>query len=186
MIFVAMHSTDSTDLGARSHRSHFEPPRLDRIEPSRSVGFTLSTIGYAVSQRFTELLAPLGVSPRDFAMLRAVGAREGQTQQAVGEHLHIPPSRMVAIVDALEGQGLLERRLNPSDRRMRALHLTEEGQGLLARAFAEAVAHEQSLCAELGQDQREQLLELLSQVGASLDLPPGVHAAMGDSELPQE
>jgi DNA-binding MarR family transcriptional regulator len=146
------------------------------------VGFTLSTIGYAVSRRFSELLAPLGLVPREFALLRAVGDREGRTQQAIAESLHIPPSRMVAFVDALEGRGLLERRLNPSDRRTRALHLTEEGQRLLARAFAEAVAHEQSLCGDLSQEERERLLELLSRVEASLDLRPGVHSAMGDCD----
>ncbi len=177
-----MSSADSTARPAKPHRSDPEAPSLDRVEPFRSVGFTLSTIGYAVSRRFSELLAPLGMVPREFALLRAVGAGEGQTQQAIAEQLHIPPSRMVAFVDALEGRGLLERRLNPSDRRTRALHLTEEGQRLLAQAFAEAVAHERSLCGDLSQDEREQLLDLLSRVGASLDLTPGVHSAMGHSD----
>src|SRR5438445_1279646 len=35
--------------------------------PFRSVGFTVSTIGYAVSRRFREILAPLELEPREFA-----------------------------------------------------------------------------------------------------------------------
>ena len=54
-------------------------------------------------------------------------AAEGQSQQAIGERLQIPPSRMVAFVDALEARSLLERRHNPHDRRTRELHLTEAG-----------------------------------------------------------
>ena len=89
--------------------------------PQRTVGFTLSSIGYAVARHFHETLAPLQLEPREFALLRAVDAAEGLSQQAIGERLRVPPSRMVAFVDALEARALLERRHNPLDRRTRAL-----------------------------------------------------------------
>ena len=154
--------------------------------PFHSVGFTVSTIGYAVARRFREILAPLELEPREFALLRAVSASEGESQQAIGERLQIPPSRMVAFIDGLEERGLLERRLNPDDRRTRALHLTDAGRELLGRAFAVAVAHERDLCADLSDDEREQLLALLRRVGARLGLPPGVHAAHVHSALADE
>jgi DNA-binding MarR family transcriptional regulator len=142
-----------------------------------SVGFTVSTIGYAVSRAFRAILAPLELEPREFALLRAVAASEGQSQQAIGERLQIPSSRMVAFVDALEARSLIERRHNPQDRRTRALHLTPDGRELMNRAFELAVGHEQRLCADLSDDEREQLLMLLQRVAAQLGLPPGVHAA---------
>lgn len=154
--------------------------------PFHSVGFTISTTGYAVSRRFAEILSPLELEPREFALLRAVGASEGESQQAIGERLQIPPSRMVAFVDGLEQRGLLERRLNPEDRRTRALHLTAAGSELLERAFAVAVAHERDLCADLSDEDREQLIALLQRVGARLGLPPGVHAAHAHSALADE
>jgi DNA-binding MarR family transcriptional regulator len=152
-------------------------PSPDSNPPFRSVGFTISTIGYAVSRRFHKALAPLELEPREFALLRAVGASEGQSQQAIGERLQIPASRMVAFVDALEARGLIERRHNPDDRRTRALHLTAGGHELLGRAFAVASGFEQSMCAELSDAEREQLLDLLGRVAAQLGLPLGVHAA---------
>jgi len=145
--------------------------------PFRTIGFTVSSIGYAVGRRFHQVLAPLELEPREFSLLRAVGAAEGQSQQAVAERLQIPPSRMVAFVDALERRGLLERRHNPLDRRTRELHLTEDGQRLLARAFVLAIEFERQLCADLSDAQRGQLLELLGRVGAQLGLPAGAHAA---------
>jgi DNA-binding MarR family transcriptional regulator len=169
------------------------PPPLEQTAPSsrstvpfQSVGFTVSTIGYAVARRFREILAPLELEPREFALLRAVAAAEGQSQQAVGERLQIPPSRMVAFIDALEARGLIERRQNPSDRRTRALHLTADGHELLGRAFALAVGHERNLCADLSAEEREQLLALLQRVGASLGLPAGVHAAHAHAALAEE
>jgi DNA-binding MarR family transcriptional regulator len=148
---------------------------------AQSVGFTISSLGYAVSSRFVQTLAPLGLEPREFALMRAVSVAEGQTQQAIAAGLHVPASRMVALVDALEARGLIERRHNPRDRRARELYLTPSGVELLDGAFARAAALELELCAGMGEDEREQLLDLLQRVGASLGIPAGVHAATGDA-----
>ncbi len=151
--------------------------------PFRSIGFILSSIGYAVGRRFRETLAPLELEPREFALLRAVGAAEGQSQQTIGERLQIPASRMVAFVDALESRSLLERRHNPRDRRTRELHLTPDGRALLDRAFALAAGLELDICAQLSSAEREQLLALLQRVGAQVGFAPGVHAASADGAL---
>ncbi len=153
------------------------PPPPGADAPFRSVGFTLSSIGYAVARRFRETLAPLALEPREFALLRAVGVAEGISQQAAGERLQIPASRMVAFVDALEARRLLERRHDARDRRKRALYLTPDGRQLLERAHALAMGFERHLCAPIGEDEREQLLSLLQLVGVQLGVPPGAHAA---------
>jgi len=157
-------------------------PSPDAAVPFRSVGFTVSTTGYAISRRFREILAPLELEPRDFALLRAVGAAEGSSQQALAERMRILPSRMVAFIDALERRGLVERRHNPEDRRTRELYLTEDGRSLVDRAFALAVGHERDLCAELSDAEREQLLDLLQRVSLRL----GLHAEQGHAALTDE
>jgi DNA-binding MarR family transcriptional regulator len=149
----------------------------DAAVPFRAVGFKLSSIGYAVSKLFRQTLAPLGLEPREFAILRVVGAAEGMSQQAAAERLQIPPSRMVAFVDALEARLLLERRHNPDDRRTRTLYLTAEGRELLERAFVLATELERHLCAQLSDAEREQLLDLLLRVGMQVGLAAGTHAA---------
>jgi DNA-binding MarR family transcriptional regulator len=135
----------------------------------QSVGFTISTTGYALASAFRELLAPLGLEPKVFAMLASVA-----------------PSRMVAFVDSLEERGLLERRQNPDDRRARALYLTPAGRELLGQAFAVANQHEQRLTSDLSDEERRQLLDLLSRVGAHVGIPRSVNAAMGHSALADE
>jgi DNA-binding MarR family transcriptional regulator len=154
--------------------------------PFRSVGFTISTTGYAIARRFRELLAPLGLEPKDFALLRGVAAAEGISQQAIGERMGAAPSRMVAFVDSLEKRGLLKRRQNPNDRRARALYLTAKGRKALERAFAVALEHEQRLCGNLSPQERQQLLDLLGRVGVQVGIPPGVHAGMGHSAMADE
>ena len=101
----------------------------------RSVGFTLSTLGYTVSRRFHDVLVPLELEPSEFAVLRAVGVAEGQSQQALAEHLHISPSHMVSIIDELERRKLVERKPQSSDRRVRTLHLTSTGRKKVKARF---------------------------------------------------
>ena len=178
---AAADSADSAASAAStvSAADVLEPIPVDgaHAPPFRSVGFLASSIGYAVSRRFRQTLAPLELEPREFALLRAVSVAEGQSQQAIGERLQIPPSRMVAFVDALERRSLLERRHNPLDRRTRELHLTSAGRQLLERAFQLAAGLEQDLCADLSTPEREQLIGLMQRVGLQLGLPPGAHAA---------
>jgi DNA-binding MarR family transcriptional regulator len=154
--------------------------------PLRSVVFAISTTGYEIARAFQELLAPLGIEPRDFGLLQNVAASEGDSQQAIGERINIAPSRMVAFIDSLEERGLLERRQNPNDRRARALFLTAAGRELLARAFELSNEMERALTQDLSPAERDQLLELLASVGAHLGIPRDVHPGMPHSALRDE
>jgi DNA-binding MarR family transcriptional regulator len=160
--------------------------RMGDVEPFRGVAFNLSSLGYAVSKGFKEILEPFELHPREFAVLRAVSIQEGQTQQALGDRLQIPRSRMVSILDDLETRGLLERRPNPSDRRVREIHLTDAGRHVLEEAFQRAVAYEREVTAPLGSDEREQLLDVLERISDSLGIGRGAHTALrepaGDEE----
>jgi DNA-binding MarR family transcriptional regulator len=108
-------------------------------------------------------------------LLRHVAAAEGESQQALGRAMQIPPSRMVALVDELERAGLLERRPSPADRRAHALHLTGDGRRLLVRLMQVSAEHEAQLCAGLTQAERHRLIDLLSRIAAEQGLPTGVH-----------
>lgn len=158
-------------LEGRAGVNGSEPPTF------RAVGFMLSSLGHAVAATFSERLAPLALEPREFALMRCLATREGASQQAIGERLGVPPSRMVALVDTLEARGLIERRPSPNDRRAYALYQTAAGKKLLAKAISVAAGLEQELTQELDAAQREQLLEMLDRVGGALGVPPGVHAA---------
>src|SRR6202043_957145 len=57
---------------------------------ARAVGFKVSSLGFAIADRFAQTLAPLGLEPREFALMRAVSAAEGQTQQAIAAGLQVP------------------------------------------------------------------------------------------------
>ena len=148
----------------------------------RGVAFNLSSLGYAVSKGFKAMLVPFELHPREFAVLRAVGVQEGQTQQALADRLQIPRSRMVSIVDELGARGFLERHPNPADRRVREIYLTAAGRKALEQTFKEAVDYEQRITAPLDPAEREQLLDLLDRIAAGLGIGPGAHTALREPD----
>ena len=153
-----------------------EEPEAERAP--RSVGFLISQLGFFSSKRFMDALEPLGIGPRDFSLMRFVDASDGQSQHALAERLGIPPSRMVALVDGLEEMGLLERRPDPDDRRVRGLFLTRKGRTVLEKAGKIAIDYETQLCAGINRKEREQLIDLLQRLQVTERPPGGVHPGL--------
>jgi DNA-binding MarR family transcriptional regulator len=144
----------------------------------RSVGFLISQLGFISSRRFHEALEPLGIGPREFLLMRFVAASNGQSQQALADRLQVPPSRMVALVDHLEDAGLVERRPDPDDRRVRGLYLTRKGRGVLDRAAKIAIDYETQLCAGINREERDQLIDLLQRLQVTQTDLGGVHPGL--------
>jgi DNA-binding MarR family transcriptional regulator len=155
------------------------PPDPSAAPPS--VAFAVSRLGFAVGSRLASDLRPLGVEPRDFGLLRAVAATQGQTQRALSKTLELSPNRMVALVDQLERKRLLRRRPHPTDRRAHALLLTPRGEQVLAKAFQIALTIESELCADLQPAERDQLLKLLFRLHPLHAGPPGVHPGLASA-----
>jgi DNA-binding MarR family transcriptional regulator len=120
-------------------------------------------------------MAELGMDPRHVVLLRLVAAAAGKSQQALGEQMQLPPSRMVSFVDELESRGMLIRRPDPDDRRVKALYLTDRGREVLAKVMKVSAEHETLLCTGLGAEERRRLIELLGRIASAQGLTPGVH-----------
>jgi MarR family transcriptional regulator for hemolysin len=86
---------------------------------------------------------------------------------------------MVALVDHLEANGLVERRPDPEDRRVRGLYLTRKGRGALERAGKIAIDYETRLCAGINREERELLIDLLQKLQVTQTELGGVHPGLG-------
>jgi DNA-binding MarR family transcriptional regulator len=139
------------------------------------VAFGLTQLGSLAAQRFAERLASTGLGPAHAGLLRAVAADEGRSQQALAAQLGLLPSRLVALVDELERDGVLERRRNPHDRRHHALHLTDAGRARLREVGRIAREHGSDFLAPLDDADRAVLGDLLARLADHHGLAPGVH-----------
>jgi len=107
--------------------------------------------------------------------MRGIAAAGSTSQQSLGDFLHIPASSIVALLDHLEARGLVRRRLDASDRRVRFVELTDDGRRVLARAVEVAVGIESALCAGFDAAEREAMISRLQKLAANLGLTLGVH-----------
>lgn len=143
--------------------------------PQFGSAFLLAQLGAHATQRFAERVADLGLTPPQTGLLRAIARWPGESQQVLAAELGTPPTRLVALVDGLEQQGLIERRRNPQDRRLYAVFLSDKGQETMAALAKAAAAHEDEMMAALSTEERSVLRDLLARVAADHDLTPGVH-----------
>jgi DNA-binding MarR family transcriptional regulator len=128
------------------------------------IGFLLArSSGVAVrtgNDRFREH----GLRARSFCVLAHVVRMDGVSQRALSDLFGLDPSQIVALVDDLESQGLIERRQGVGDRRIRELSATERGRERMKNAAkASADAHGEFL-AELEPHERDVLRDLLRRI----------------------
>jgi DNA-binding MarR family transcriptional regulator len=147
-----------------------------------TLGFLLSQVGIHASRRFAERIAEIDLHPPLFRVLNVVDAAEGESQGAIGDAIHVPPSRMVSIVDELEEGGLVERRPHPRDRRIRAVYLTPEGRKALAKGRRIAREHEEELVRGMSKGDREKLVSLLQRIVEQQEIGHGVHPGLSRPE----
>jgi DNA-binding MarR family transcriptional regulator len=99
-----------------------------------------------------------------FGALSIIHRAGPMSQQTLGEMLGKDRTSIVAVVDELEAEGLVERRRNPADRRAYALEVTQRGADWLERARPVLLRAEDQLLAELEPEERRRLIELLQRV----------------------
>lgn len=143
-------------------------------EASAPLGFLVASVGNETMSAFRAALASHDVHPRHFAVLWALADDGGQSQQELSRALHIPASRVVALVDDLVARGLLERTAHPTDRRIRSLHLTADGRRSFDQLGVAVAAHEQRMFAGLSRVEQATLRHLLQRVSGNLGTEAGV------------
>jgi len=145
------------------------------VSSADGVAFLLAQLGHHAATLFAEQVAAIELSPPQAGILRAIAAEPGRSQQALSAQLGMLPSRVVVYVDELEERGYVERRRNPDDRRLHALHLTAAGKRLMRKLSELAHQHELRLTAALDPEQYSALRALLSTVAREQGLKPHVH-----------
>ena len=111
-----------------------------------------------------------GAAPAGFGWPQAAATRSGRRPRLrsyswwASAALGIQTPNFVALVDALERRGIVQRLPTQNDRRSHALHLTKAGETLLKRVLVRQAEHEERMTARIGKAGREQLLALLDKL----------------------
>ncbi len=95
-------------------------------------------------------------------------ANEGINQSALADILEIEPITLVHQLDRLEAAGWIERRLDPNDRRVRLLHLTDPGRVILGKMQKLGMETKAEAVTGLAEKEQEALIDTLTKIKTNL------------------
>jgi DNA-binding MarR family transcriptional regulator len=124
----------------------------------------LHRAGQCADEIFSLNLSAGKMTPRQYAVLKAVESSSEPSQTTLVEVTGIDRSTVADIVRRLVERGLLQRRKTRHDARMYALRLTTKGQTALRSAEPAAVSTDERLLAALAPAERGAFIEALARI----------------------
>jgi len=125
------------------------------------LGYLLKHAQLLMAELNAKVLAPYGINGREVAVLLVIADREPTSQQQAAQRLGIDRTTMVAMLDTLEGKGLVSRHPDADDRRRNVVELTDAGKDTLRRAAKASDDAERQFLAPLSAQAAQQLRDSL-------------------------
>ena len=124
---------------------------------------------FSLNQGFRQRIAPLGITPDQFTILRwlAESGLEGLTQSELTQYMASDPNTITATVRRMENAGLLRRSPHETDRRAKRVTLLPEGLRVFSEAQALAIDLQKTVLSPLSGAEAALFLELLERVANS-------------------
>src|SRR2546427_9615376 len=107
-----------------------------------------------VHAHFAAAVAELDLAPVQAKALHELNVEPPISMRALAERLKSDPSNVTGLIDRLEARGLVERRPDPNDRRIKGLALTAAGAKMRERLFARLYAAPRAVADLSARDQR--------------------------------
>jgi MarR family transcriptional regulator, lower aerobic nicotinate degradation pathway regulator len=146
--------------------------RKERLKPPALVGdlvsYRIRLLQIAARKRFEAVSREFGPHPRYLGLLSLIASNQGAAQSHLAEEFYLDRSSLGAILDALEREGLVERRATSRDRRVRRIFLTNAGRAVLDRRAPLGAAHEAELLGDMSPKDRDRLAAMLDRLDAIL------------------
>ena len=113
------------------------------------------------------MVAPHGLIPLDFALLRLFLRREQWTTTQLAQALPVKPPRISRVVNKLVEMGLMARRFPNEDRRVVFLTLTAKGKALTLGLHRRMQAYDARLSEGVSEDEMTVFVSVTSKVIAN-------------------
>lgn len=116
---------------------------------------------------------PAEITQRQYTVLAAAAASDGQTQNDLVRATGIDRSTLADLVARMLAKGLLERQRSTTDARANTVRLSEAGRNALTASAGPAAAADEKLLSYLPTKKREGFLKALGVLANVADYPNG-------------
>jgi MarR family transcriptional regulator, organic hydroperoxide resistance regulator len=148
----------------------FLNPSIDAEKPWELPRFrnwiAVAKVHALVEKTMTAALAPLGLKLPHYDILANIFRFPALTQQELANRLLVGRSNLSMLLPELEKRGLVSRKPDSKDKRLRRLHLTERGLAVTREALGVQVKVIEDMMGALTAQECDQLGDLMRRVGA--------------------
>lgn len=143
-----------------SSTDEFSGTDSDYLRVAQEVSRLVLTLAERLQRGFAARAAENGLSAAQAKVLIRLQPEEALHMRTLARSLGYDASNLTGLVDKLEARGAVERRPDPSDRRIKAIAMTEEG-ARLREDFRRGLESEAGPLASLSDSQLRELRDLL-------------------------
>jgi MarR family transcriptional regulator for hemolysin len=140
-----------------------------RYDFENSMGFVVNTTAKAFQRSFDiELRKNAGVSLSQWRVVGALVLQPGLTQKEIADKVGVEGATLVPIIDKMEKEGLLKRKLDSSDRRINRIYLTTKADSLWESMIECALRIRKSSTKNISESDIQITLETLRKISKNL------------------
>jgi len=141
-------------------------PKL--TETADEFGFLIHDVARLLRKNFNRRVQSFGLTQEQCRVILHLSRNEGIQQVELAELLEIKPITLARLLDKLQENGLIERRLNPADRRAFLLYLTPQAHSLVKKIWAIGSATRTDANKRISRGDLAMLHSVLSRVKVNL------------------
>ncbi len=135
---------------------------------NQSFGFLLKEVTRRFVLRFEQRASRLSLTLMQCRALVQLERNEGASQARLAELTDVEPMAMVRILDHMEAEQLIERRVDIHDRRARSLYLTDKARPLLSEIWRLAEISREEIFEHVKPADRETFLRVLERMHVNI------------------
>ena len=132
------------------------------------IGFLIHDVSRLRRNTFDQYMKPLGVTRSQWWVLAHLSRKDGMMQTELAGLLDVGKVTLGGLVDRLEAGGWIDRRPDPSDRRVKNVFLTQKSIGLLREMREVERVLNQNVLKGFSAEERHQLADMLGRVKTNL------------------
>lgn len=132
----------------------------------------LHDVARIMRTRFDQHARAHGMTRAQWVILARLSRQPGLSQNEMAAICEVEPITVGRLIDRLEMRGLVERRPDPADRRIRRLHLLPAAQPILDEIARYRDAQRDAILDGVTDESREQLAGVLLQIKDNLTAEP--------------
>lgn len=144
---------------------------MTKYDFESSVGYVVNTTAKAFQKALdAELRKNVGVSISQWRVISTLVRQPGITQKEIADRVGIEGSTLVPIIDKMEKDGFVKRKLDDEDRRINRIYLTTKADDLWNSMIECALKIRKLSTKEISEEEIKTALDVLRKISKNLTI----------------